>query len=150
MHRSFTSTASQEHTQSPNYRNTASSKAMRSSSDEKTTLMICNIPQEVANSEVVNLIDRLGFHQKYDMIHLTSGGNTSVRNYRYGFINLRSAQDAEAFTMALSGLRFEGATNSQNGVSIRPARVQGLLASLRLLAESEQQHGLTGFVCCWV
>mmetsp|Transcript_100898 Transcript_100898/g.320279 ORF Transcript_100898/g.320279 Transcript_100898/m.320279 type:complete len:152 (-) Transcript_100898:18-473(-) len=116
-----------------------------------TTMMLCNIPTDVSHAQIVTEIWRLGFGGKYDLLHLTTGGaSAQARNYGYGFVNFRTPEDAEVFRTTFSGQRFEGADNSQNGISVRPSRVQGLANSMRVLARSEERHGLRGLVLCAV
>jgi len=111
------------------------------------TFMICNIPKEIKPLEVVAQIHRLGFARKFDLLHIAGRGSSSRdRNYGYGFINMQSFTDAHAFKAAFSGLKFDDASNSENGISLRPARVQGYIETVRLLARSEEKHGLRGFV----
>mmetsp|Transcript_75443 Transcript_75443/g.221206 ORF Transcript_75443/g.221206 Transcript_75443/m.221206 type:complete len:171 (-) Transcript_75443:155-667(-) len=116
-----------------------------------TTLMMCNIPSGVGEKEIKWHIDWLGFGQKYDLLHVVPDqSRKKARNFAYGFINFRAEEDADAFRTAISGHRFPSAENSANGISMRPARTQGLLNSIRRLAVAEEKHGLMGSTRCFV
>uniref|UniRef100_A0A6T1KAU3 Mei2-like C-terminal RNA recognition motif domain-containing protein n=1 Tax=Alexandrium monilatum TaxID=311494 RepID=A0A6T1KAU3_9DINO len=114
-----------------------------------TTIMVSNIPKEIAHRNVLAEIRANGFAGRFDLVYLTSWKNSKkARNFGYGFINFLSARDAARFMDMFAGYMFEGAANSPDGVLVQPARVQGFVASVRRLAEAEQQHGLKGFVLC--
>uniref|UniRef100_A0A6T1KE10 RRM domain-containing protein n=1 Tax=Alexandrium monilatum TaxID=311494 RepID=A0A6T1KE10_9DINO len=114
-----------------------------------TTIMVSNIPKEIAHRNILAEIRAKGFVGRFDLVYLTSWKNSKkARNFGYGFINFLSARDAARFMDMFAGYMFEGAANSPDGVLVQPARVQGFVASVRRLAEAEQQHGLKGFVLC--
>uniref|UniRef100_A0A7S4PSC6 Mei2-like C-terminal RNA recognition motif domain-containing protein n=1 Tax=Alexandrium monilatum TaxID=311494 RepID=A0A7S4PSC6_9DINO len=115
-----------------------------------TTLMMCNIPCRLGHWELASALDSLGFRGRYDFLHLMTGSKSGVRsrsNLGYGFVNFMTPQDAEAFTEAFHGFRFQGTSSRKSGLA-KPAYVQGFLATLDMLRPADSKHGVRGFFTC--
>jgi len=93
-----------------------------------TTLMICNIPCRITQQQLIDVIDLMGFKERYDFIYLPTGGRSSTvgsSNLGYGFINFTGPMDADPFMKAFLNFQFEG-TSSTKVCTVRPAHIQGL------------------------
>mmetsp|Transcript_10348 Transcript_10348/g.11574 ORF Transcript_10348/g.11574 Transcript_10348/m.11574 type:complete len:194 (+) Transcript_10348:8-589(+) len=103
-----------------------------------TTMIIRNIPCRITLEQFVEVVNSLGFRDKYDLVHILVGKramNKQTPNLGYGFINFWEPADARAFGEAFSGYQFDG-TNSTKKGQAQPAHVQGFLNSLHLIRTS--------------
>merc|ERR1712151_56498 len=105
--------------------------------DATVSLMICNVPCSVSQSQLAEAVDSIGFAGKYNFLYLpvkgrSSKSGASVRrsNLGYGFIDFTSAEDASSFTYKFTGFRFQG-TKSQKSCEVRAAHVHGSVARTR-------------------
>lgn len=84
-----------------------------SRSGKGTTLILANLPASIDYSQVRDMIEELGFADKYDLIHLPFDGarqrHSGEGAHCYGFVNFRESIDAERFQDAFGTYEFTGA-----------------------------------------
>jgi hypothetical protein len=97
-----------------------------------TTFMLCNIPCRVTQEHLAEVINSIGFKDKYDFLYLPSGGRSTKTgsNLGYGFINFKDPSYVEPFTKEFAAHRFE-CTTSQKVCTVKPAHVQGFEANMQ-------------------
>jgi len=95
--------------------------------EEVTTLMICNLPCRVAQSDMARIVDELGYAGTYNFLRLPTSRGKS--NLGYGFINFPDPQVAANFSRSFLTYEFQG-TSSRKTPMIRPARLQGIEANM--------------------
>lgn len=98
-----------------------------------TALMVRNLPCSITRDQLSEVVDSMGFREKYDWLYLpmknrqpkAAGQQVHSRpsNLGYGFINFPMAEDARQFAAAFGGYTFKG-TNSMKRCEIGPAHVQ--------------------------
>jgi len=100
-------------------------------STETTTLMICNVPCRLSQSDIVKAIDTVGFVNRYDFVHMPGRRHGSKRNGNmgYAFVNFKNTQDAEQFATKFEGYQFPD-TCSVKRCTIKPAHHCGLPSKL--------------------
>mmetsp|Transcript_149209 Transcript_149209/g.278213 ORF Transcript_149209/g.278213 Transcript_149209/m.278213 type:complete len:515 (+) Transcript_149209:87-1631(+) len=69
---------------------------------EPTTVMLRNLPNGYARSQLLELLDKHAFFGKYDFVYLPMDFRNGV-NLGYAFVNLLAHEDALALTSALQG-----------------------------------------------
>lgn len=69
---------------------------------EPTTVMLRNLPNGYARSQLLELLDKHNFFGKYDFVYLPMDFRNGV-NLGYAFVNLLAHEDALALTSALQG-----------------------------------------------
>mmetsp|Transcript_79307 Transcript_79307/g.232970 ORF Transcript_79307/g.232970 Transcript_79307/m.232970 type:complete len:205 (+) Transcript_79307:65-679(+) len=116
-----------------------------------TTMIFRNIPCRITLEQFVEVVNSLGFRDKYDLVHILVGKrsmNKQTPNLGYGFINFFDPADAWAFGEAFNGYQFED-TNSTKKGQAQPANVQGFLNSLHLIRRSQSNKLMRGalYVC---
>eukprot|EP00929_Paragymnodinium_shiwhaense_P093733 TRINITY_DN53985_c0_g1_i2.p1 TRINITY_DN53985_c0_g1~~TRINITY_DN53985_c0_g1_i2.p1 ORF type:complete len:559 (-),score=85.61 TRINITY_DN53985_c0_g1_i2:89-1765(-) len=90
-----------------------------------TTYMICNVPCRVTPRQVEDAVNSLGFANKYDYIHLPTGGRSrkNKSNLGYGFINFLNPADGRCFALAFHAYAFEKSTSSKT-ITVKPSFIQ--------------------------
>lgn len=96
------------------------------SSTEATTLMICNVPCRLTQSDIVKAIHTVGFVNRYDFVHMPGRRHGSKRNGNmgYAFVNFKNTQDAEQFTTKFEGYQFPDTCSSKR-CTVKSAHHQG-------------------------
>lgn len=107
-----------------------------------TSLMLCNIPCRISQDTLLEVVESLGFKDKYDFLYLPIGGRPSssgaVSNLGYGFINFLLPEYAEEFSQAFLDYRFKG-TSSTKVCAARPAHVQGFYNNVERLSSTSSK-----------
>jgi len=88
------------------------------------TMMLCNIPCQLVNADVVAAIDEAGFAGVYDFVHLPQRRDRRHCNRGYAFVNFKSPEDAARFSDTFQSYHFEG-TESDKICVVRSAHKQG-------------------------
>ena len=73
--------------------------------DDRTELMLCDLPCRILYDDVVAALDVEGFVDKYDFIYVPS---KHTSNLGYAFINFLDSATASLFTARFAGYRFPG------------------------------------------
>jgi hypothetical protein len=92
------------------------------------TVMVCNIPCRITQQQLADVVDGMGFADKYDFLYLPTGGRSSTvgsSNLGYGFINFMDPNDCDPFMRSFTNYQFQG-TSSTKVCTVRPAHIQGL------------------------
>jgi hypothetical protein len=100
---------------------------------EATTLMIRNVPCRLTQQELLQLLDKSGFEERYDFVHLPVAApmqRAPTSNLGYCFINFTEPEFAKEFQTAFEGSRL-GVSCSAKQCAIGNAYIQGLSANLR-------------------
>jgi hypothetical protein len=87
-----------------------------------TTLMMRHVPCRFSQDDMMALLDKEGFANKYDFIHMPSNSSS---NLGYGFINFIEPEDASACMKTFTGYKFPG-TQSVKVCDVQLAHIQGL------------------------
>lgn len=90
--------------------------------NEKTTLMIRNIPNRYTPEWLLEEIMEIA---ECDFLHLPKA-NQSAANLGYAFVNFTSAEGAQEFFMAFEGHQFVKQPNSSKRAKVSFAELQGL------------------------
>ena len=96
--------------------------------EEKTTVMLRNIPNKYTQKMLIDCLNEKGFHGKFDFLYLPVDFR-NVANVGYAFINFDSESTLEEFRNLFEGYKLPG-FNSQKVCSVGYARVQGLSANV--------------------
>jgi len=72
--------------------------------DDRTTIMMRNIPNVYSSSMLVELLESSGFHCRFDFAYLPIDFRTGV-NLGYAFVNLVNNNDAQQFIDFFHGFR---------------------------------------------
>jgi hypothetical protein len=62
----------------------------------RTTVMLCNLPQQLTRDTLLRLVDEHGFWKRYNFLNFPREFDT-LRHYGYAFINLMTHEDAINF-----------------------------------------------------
>jgi protein phosphatase 1 regulatory subunit 42 len=92
-----------------------------------TTLMINNIPIDVRQKELLDLIDEDGFRGRYNFFFIPVNFR-EMTNQGIAFVNFRTNKDAIDFSRAWNGARLLGMGGAAPLMNISPSRTQGLTA----------------------
>lgn len=96
----------------------------------KTTMMLRNIPNKYTQETLLEEMDRRGFKSACDFFYLPMDFRFRC-NMGYAFINFTSAETADAFLKAFSGLKLGAALHgSKKTCEVCPARIQGWSANV--------------------
>jgi len=102
----------------------------RTLEQEFTTLMIRNLPHDLAQMDLIAELDENGFEEAYDFLYMPSNF-CSGRGKGYAFVNFTQPAVARRFVSEWhKGLRF-GAGQDRGGLSISAAAVQGREANIK-------------------
>ncbi|CAE7871973.1 PLA2 [Symbiodinium microadriaticum] len=74
---------------------------------DRMTVMLRNVPQEYSRRNVLDLLDRAGFHGRYDFVYLPVDF-TRGRSLGYALVGLVSHEDARQLLEQLQGCSFPG------------------------------------------
>ncbi len=97
--------------------------------EDKTTVMLRNIPNKYTQRMLLDQLNRMGYEGKYDFFYLPIDFRNRC-NVGYAFINFLSNETATQFKKQLDGFRLTG-FNSQKICEVSFARVQGLKANIQ-------------------
>lgn len=70
--------------------------------DNRTTLMLRNLPSAFTQLRLLDVLDATGFHKKFDFVYLPVDFQSGA-GLGYAFVNMRSAVDAQRAMLSLSG-----------------------------------------------
>jgi len=74
----------------------ASSSCSDDDSAAQTTALVRNLPCEYSRDDLIDLLDREGFHKLYDLVYLPTDFASST-GFGYGFVNFTSAEALRRF-----------------------------------------------------
>lgn len=102
-----------------------------------TSFMLCNIPCRVTQQQLAEVINSMGFQDKYDFLYLPTGGRSSktASNLGYGFINFADPADGPGFIQEFSNYKFD-CTSSSKVCMVKPAHIQGLQQNMRHFSQA--------------
>ncbi|CAK0878596.1 unnamed protein product [Prorocentrum cordatum] len=99
-----------------------------------TTLMIRNIPMSVTQNDLLDLIDRAGFENRYDYAYMpTSFDSGTTRGI--AFVNFATSSDARDFSILWNGSRLTGVAGAgSNGavIEVTVSATQGYSENARM------------------
>lgn len=72
--------------------------------DDRTTIMMRNIPNNLSRDQLVELLNDSGFEGKYDLVYVPIDFKNKV-GLGYAFVNLSAHDDAEAFRCFFQGFK---------------------------------------------
>jgi len=96
--------------------------------DEKTTVMLRNIPNKYTQSMVLSKVQEMSMDSPFDFFYLPIDFRSKC-NVGYAFINFTSPIGAELFRQAFHGAHLDG-FNSSKVCEVSFARVQGLTGNV--------------------
>jgi hypothetical protein len=97
--------------------------------DERTTVMLRNIPNKYSQRMLLEEVNALGFEGQYDFFYLPIDYRNKC-NVGYCFISFTTNDTARKFIAKLTGYKLPG-FNSQKICEVSWARVQGLKANIQ-------------------
>lgn len=74
------------------------------SGEERTTVMVRNLPNNYSRKMLLELMDMQGFVGQYNMVYLPIDFNTNA-GFGYAFVNFTETEHAECFMSKLQGFR---------------------------------------------
>lgn len=95
-----------------------------------TTVMIRNLPKELARSHLLRELDSLGFSDSYDFCYVPCSFTTGEAQ-GFAFVNFISPEMAASFHKMFHGTRHFGVPPQQSTLNICKAEVQGKNANLK-------------------
>lgn len=102
--------------------------------NERTTVIVRNLPGFFLREDLIKEIDAKGFAGLYNYVHVP--GDFQTQSSRgYGFVNLISAEAVQRFMLAFDGFR-DWPLPSLNICSAELARSQGVVANVRTYRSS--------------
>ncbi|CAD7949471.1 unnamed protein product [Amoebophrya sp. A25] len=102
--------------------------------DNRTTMMLRNIPNKYTQPMLLNTLDEQGFQGKFDFFYLPIDFRNRC-NVGYAFINFTSPDDAKNFLSIFHKFKLK-AYNSPKVCEVNYARVQGLQANIEVYRNS--------------
>ncbi|CAK0844450.1 unnamed protein product [Prorocentrum cordatum] len=102
---------------------------MGSSADQRTTVMMRNLPTTLSRDELVDLVKSKGFEEQFDFLYLPANF-VSASNFGYAFVNLLTHQHAVRFQKVFDGFASWPASGCHNVCAVSWADVQGLWANV--------------------
>jgi RNA recognition motif-containing protein len=107
---------------------------MESQWDERTTVMLRNLPCPFLRDDLINAMDAKGFAGLYNFVYIPTDFQRELSK-GYGFVNFISAEEVQRFMLAFDGFR-DWPVPSSKVCSVDLARTQGLHANVRLYRNS--------------
>lgn len=106
-----------------------------------TSFMLCNIPCRITQQQLAEVINAMGFKDKYDFLYLPTGGRSSktASNLGYGFINFSDPADGPKFIQEFNEYKFES-TSSSKVCMVKPAHIQGLQQNMRHFGQANSSR----------
>ncbi|CAK0870255.1 unnamed protein product [Prorocentrum cordatum] len=98
-----------------------------------TTLMIRNIPMSVAQSDLLDLIDKTGFENRYDYAYMPTIFDSGTTR-GIAFVNFATSSDAREFSILWNGSRLAGVAGAgTNGavIEVTVSETQGYSENAR-------------------
>eukprot|EP00435_Cladocopium_sp_Y103_P060210 s47_g22.t1 len=127
---------SSEEVKSPRWRDAESVANLFS--DDKTTVMMRNIPNRYTCEELLSEVMMAGFDEAFDFFYLPMDFKTK-RNRGYGFINFHTADIAKDFAMAFHRRQLS-LYSSKKIVEVAPAVTQGYTANMTKYFEKDSER----------
>ena len=103
--------------------------------EDKTTVMIKNIPCSYTSEELQRDVKLEGFGEAFDFFYLVFDFKTK-RNRGYAFLNFHTNEIAKRFVKAFHGKSLSG---SKKILEISPAKRQGLKENVKNVERAEQK-----------
>eukprot|EP00929_Paragymnodinium_shiwhaense_P087917 TRINITY_DN48068_c0_g1_i1.p1 TRINITY_DN48068_c0_g1~~TRINITY_DN48068_c0_g1_i1.p1 ORF type:complete len:283 (+),score=40.97 TRINITY_DN48068_c0_g1_i1:1-849(+) len=97
----------------------------------KTTVMIRDLPTALRQSDLLRMLDTIGFRCKYDFAYMPSCLQTSTGK-GYGFINFMELEAVAAFIEVCWGSRYFCTASHAKPISVCAANVQGAEANTKM------------------
>jgi len=107
---------------------------------EKTTVMMRNIPNGLSRDNLLQLMDRRGFAGTYDLVYLPVDFG-SLKAFGYAFINFTSAVHASSFREHFQGFRTWGVPSTKVCDVLWAMTHQGLAANIERYRNCPVMHG---------
>ncbi|CAK0845836.1 unnamed protein product [Prorocentrum cordatum] len=99
-----------------------------------TTLMILNIPMSVTQRDLLDLIDRAGFKNRYDYAYMPATFDSGTTR-GIAFVNFAASSDAREFSVLWNGSRLTGvagAGTSGTVIEVTASATQGYSENVRM------------------
>ncbi|CAL1167221.1 unnamed protein product [Cladocopium goreaui] len=128
--------ADSEEVKSPRWRDAESVANLFS--DDKTTVMMRNIPNRYTCEELLSEVMMAGFDEAFDFFYSPMDFKTK-RNRGYGFINFHTADIAKEFAMAFHRRQLS-LYSSKKIVEVAPAVTQGYTANMTKYFEKDSER----------
>mmetsp|Transcript_111932 Transcript_111932/g.281704 ORF Transcript_111932/g.281704 Transcript_111932/m.281704 type:complete len:416 (+) Transcript_111932:77-1324(+) len=110
------------------------------SSPERTTLMLRNIPRDYSRTKLTTLLDSQGFAGRYDFVYLPYDFKTQS-GLGFAFVNLQNHKDAEQMWQRLTGFSsWETPSSKACVVGWSSSDQQGLQANVERYRNSSVMH----------
>jgi len=106
--------------------------------EDKTTVMLRNIPNRYTCEELLSEVMIAGFDRKFDFFYLPMDFKTK-RNRGYGFINFNSASVAQQFVLAFHRRQLK-LYSSKKILEVAPAVTQGYHANMSKYFEKDSER----------
>lgn len=127
---------SSEEAKSPRWRDAESVANLFS--DDKTTVMMRNIPNRYTCEELLSEVMMAGFDEAFDFFYLPMDFKTK-RNRGYGFINFHTVDIAKEFALAFHRRQLS-LYSSKKIVEVAPAVTQGYAANMTKYFEKDSER----------
>lgn len=89
-----------------------------------TTLMISNIPMDVTQGDLLDLIDQTGFARRYDFAYMPTDFDAGTSK-GHAYVNFTTSRDAREFSIKWDGSRLAGAGPIAPVLEVKAAARQG-------------------------
>lgn len=107
--------------------------------DERTTVLLRNLPSHFSRDAVAEVLDREGFEGRYDFVYVPSKFKTWVV-IGHAFVNMVTPLDAQAAERHFQGLAWPGASGTICDANWSRSQ-QGLEALVERFRNSPVMHG---------
>lgn len=118
--------------------------------EKLTTLMVRNVPNNYNRAQLMQELDDLGFHGKYDFLYLPIDSATTW-NVGYAFVNFECPEDAALCMRTMSSYSFQHPRHGRNRpAQVSYAHVQGLDLNLAHCSGTSLFSGAAAWQRPWV
>lgn len=100
-----------------------------SSGDQRTTVMMRNLPTTFSRARLIDLIDSKGFEGQFDLIYLPMDF-ASTCNFGYAFVNMTTHEHALRFFKVFHGFASWPSSGCRKVCAVGWGEVQGLRANI--------------------
>ena len=92
-----------------------------------TTLMICGVPRSFSEQHLLDEVDRRIGRDSFDFFYLPWVGKHRTVHAGYALVNIRPPEGVERHCRSLSGDMRCLTTGKSVTITVKPARIQGLV-----------------------